>query len=228
MFFSGKNPFFQFTGQVLDVVVLSFLWLLCALPLITIGPATAALYYSCVKCLRFHEAEPYRNFFKAFRENLPTGLGASVLWICVVAILGAGDFYLHFFALGTESRAWELAWVVYRILLLLPAAMLTVSFPLLSRFSCSTQALFSTSFQLTFRHMPRMLLAGIINGVMALLTIWGWYFWLMLLLPAIDMLLISFLYEPVFRKYTPEAEIPEDGERPWYLKTKEDLEEKEE
>lgn len=228
MFFSGKNPFFQFTGQVLDVVVLSFLWLLCALPLITIGPATAALYYSCVKCLRFHEPEPYRNFFRAFRENLHTGLAASVLWICVVVILGAGDFYLHFIVLGTESRAWELAWVVYRILLLLPAAMLTVSFPLLSRFSCSAQALFSTSFQLTFRHMPRMLLAGIINGVMALLTIWGWYFWLMLLLPAIDMLLISFLYEPVFRKYTPETEIPEDGERPWYLKTKEDLEEKEE
>lgn len=228
MFFSGKNPLFQFTGEVLDVVVLSFLWLLCSLPIVTIGPATAALYYSCVKCLRCHEPEPYRNFFRAFRENLRTGLGASVLWIFIMVLLAAGDFYLHLFALGTEAKAWELARLVYRILLLFPAAMLTVSFPLLSRFSCSTHELFSTSLRLTFRHMPQMLLAGLINGIMVLLTIWGWYFWLMLLLPAIDMLLVSLLYEPIFRKYTPEEEIPEGGERPWYLKTKEELREEEE
>lgn len=222
MFFSGKNPFFQFTGQVLDVVVLSMLWLLCCLPIVTIGPATAALYYSCVKCLRFGEPEPYRNFFSSFRENLRSGTGATLICLAAALLLFAGDFYLHILALGTESRGWILAHVSYRIFLLLPMAVMTLCFPLLSRFSASSTQLISLSLRMCFRHMPRLLLAGVIHGVMLLLCVWGWYFCLMLLLPAIDMLLISFLYEPIFRKYTPESE--EGGEHPWYLKTQEEVE----
>ena len=42
-FFNPENPIFRFTGRVLDIVVLSFLWLLCSLPVATAGPATAAL-----------------------------------------------------------------------------------------------------------------------------------------------------------------------------------------
>ena len=52
-FFSGENFFFRATGRILDLVVLSLLWLVCSLPMVTVGPATAALYYSCVKCLRY-------------------------------------------------------------------------------------------------------------------------------------------------------------------------------
>ena len=222
MFFSATNPFFQFTGQVLDVVVLSLLWLLCSMPIVTIGPATAALYYSCVKCLRYGEPEPYRNFFRAFRENLRSGCLASILWVALAALFAAGDFYLHILAAGTEQQLWQLLHTAYRIFLLLPAAVLTVCFPLLSRFSFSVGQLYSYSLRLTVKHLPRLLLAGLLNGVMVILTILGWFFWLMLLLPALDMLLLSFLYEPVFRKYTPEEALAEGDEKPWYLKTKED------
>ena len=42
-FFNPENPFFRFTGRVLDIMVLSVLWLVCSLPIVTIGPASAAL-----------------------------------------------------------------------------------------------------------------------------------------------------------------------------------------
>ena len=40
-FFSGSNGLFKFTGRVLDVVVLSTLWLVCSLSIVTSGGAAA-------------------------------------------------------------------------------------------------------------------------------------------------------------------------------------------
>ena len=39
---------------VIDLVWAGILWLLCSLPVITLGAASTALYYSVVKCIR-HE-----------------------------------------------------------------------------------------------------------------------------------------------------------------------------
>ena len=39
---------------LIDIVWLGLLWLACSLPLITLGAASTALYYSMVKCVR-HE-----------------------------------------------------------------------------------------------------------------------------------------------------------------------------
>ena len=74
--FNPDSTFFRFTGRVLDAVVLSVLFLLCCLPVVTIGPAASALYYSCVKYIRRGESGAYRGFFHAFRDNLRAGIPA--------------------------------------------------------------------------------------------------------------------------------------------------------
>ena len=47
--FDSESPLSRLLGRLLDIVVLSVLWLVCSLPIVTIGPASAALYYSCAK-----------------------------------------------------------------------------------------------------------------------------------------------------------------------------------
>ncbi len=84
-FFSGSNPLFRLTGRFLDLVVLSFFFLLASLPVVTLGPAAAALYYSSVKCLRRGEGSPYRSFWASFRENLRPGIGALAIFTFINA-----------------------------------------------------------------------------------------------------------------------------------------------
>lgn len=216
-FFSGSNGLFKFTGRVLDVVVLSTLWLVCSLPIITIGPATAALYYSCVKCLRWQEPSPYRNFLSAFKQNLKTGAAASIIAILLVVLLYSGDIFF-LMASGTGETFWAMMQGAYRMLLLLPLGLLTVIFPLLSRFTFTVSGLWSTSMGITIRHLPRVVLAGVIHGAALLAIAVGWFYGLMLIVPALDMLLISFLLEPVFRKYTPTEAEDEEAEASWYLR----------
>lgn len=216
-FFSGSNPIFRFTGRVLDVIVLSALWLFCSLGIVTIGPATAALYYSCAKCLRRGEPGAYSSFFHAFRLNLRTGAAATAVWLIAALILDA--VYL-FFTMGAQAEGggWALARVVYCVLLLLPLGALCLTFPLLSRFTYTAGSLLANAFRLTIRHLPRILALAAVNLVLAVVTVWGWYYGLMLLTPAIAALASTFLLEPLFRRYTPVEETEEGVETPWYLR----------
>lgn len=215
-FFNPENPIFRFTGWVLDIVVLSFLWLVCSLPVVTVGPATAALYYSCVKCLRYKEGGAYRSFLSAFRQNLKTGTGAAVILLALGLILDAGWIFFTM-AAGTGETVWVVLRAAYLVCLLIPLSVLTCAFPLLSRFTYTAGSLLANSLRLTFRHLPRLVGAGVVNGLFILMTLKGWYYGLMLLTPALDALAVSFLLEPVFRQYTPSEETA-DGETPWYLR----------
>ncbi len=216
-FFDSESPFFRFLGRVLDIVVLSILWLVCSLPIVTIGPASAALYYSCAKCLRHQEPGPYRNFFSAFRQNLKTGIGATAVFLLLAVLLNVG-YQLLAAAAGAGSSVWSAVRIVYLVLLVIPVSVAACAFPLLSRFTYTVGGLLSNSLRLTFRHLPRMVAAGALTATAVALTLLFWYYGVMLLMPSLCALLSTFMLEPVLRKYTPSEELKEGMELPWYLR----------
>ena len=44
-FFNYDNPIWRFMGRLGDMIVLNLLWLVCSIPVVTIGASTTALYY---------------------------------------------------------------------------------------------------------------------------------------------------------------------------------------
>lgn len=50
--FSMDSPVFHIADQITDLLVAGFLWLVFSVPVVTIGPASAALYYTVVKVVR--------------------------------------------------------------------------------------------------------------------------------------------------------------------------------
>lgn len=218
-FFSGENPFFRFTGRVLDVIVLSLLWFVCCLPVVTILPATAALYYSCVKCIRYREPGPYGSFFSAFRENLRTGAGAMLVFLVAAAVLWLGYRGVCAAFSGTETKAAVIRYA-YLVLMLLPAGWFTCAAAQLSRFSNSAMGLLGNSARVAMGNLLRILPAAIVSTAVVLLSLQYFYLLVWLVLPALGTLLASLFLEPVLRKYTPLGEwadvAPE--ERPWYLR----------
>lgn len=214
-FFSGSNPLFRLTGRFLDLVVLSFFFLLASLPVVTLGPAAAALYYTSVKCLRRGEGSPYRSFWTSFRQNLRPGIGATVILLLAALALDALFVFLTM-AAATGSAAWTVARWAFLVFLLLPAAMYALVFPLLSRFTCTTGSLLANALRLTVRHLPAAVGAGIIQTALLVLTLKTWFYGSVLLTPVLGALAVSFLLEPVLRRYAPQAAEGEDV--PWYLR----------
>ena len=46
--FDLENPVFQLIARLLDLTVLGFLCMICCLPVVTVGPAAAALFKSAL------------------------------------------------------------------------------------------------------------------------------------------------------------------------------------
>ena len=84
--FDADNAVFRFFSTLGYVWWLHILWLICSLPIITIGASTTALCYSCMK-LRRQEGYATQNFFKSFKENFVQSTILFVMFLIVGAVL---------------------------------------------------------------------------------------------------------------------------------------------
>ena len=181
---------------LIDLIWAGFLWLLCSLPVVTLGASSAALYYVTVKCVRHERGSPTRSFFSSFRGNLRQG---TVLWLLVLlyVLVGLGDIY----ALDRMGlRQGSPLYYVSRFLLLPAPLLFPWLFAFLSRFRNTVGATLKYAAYLAMRHPgATLLLAAETAGF--LLIVWL-IPPLLPLLPGAFCLLMSLSIEPVFRTLT--------------------------
>ena len=181
---------------VIDIVTAGLLWLLCSLPVVTIGAASAALYYSVVKCIRHERGRLVKSFFAAFRRDFRI---ATLLWLIFLgaALLFSADVFA-FSRMGGSS----LPATIGKILLLALPAFFPWVFAFVSRFSNTVSG--------TLKFCGYLALKNI--GVTLLMTAELFGFGVMIylmpplvfLLPGLACLLLSLHIEPVFRPLTAE------------------------
>lgn len=168
-----------FFGKLVDLTRINLLWLLCSLPLFTIGASTTAMITS-LYAYRAGEKCGSKVFFTAFRSAFGK---ATLLWLAVVffAAMLALDYtivaYLQF-----PGRMAVIALIFFiGFALVLVSGMI---FPLLSQFPGSIKEMVINSVLLCLGNLPKMLLVTAMNLLPALLF---------LLLPQL-FLLMGFLW----------------------------------
>ena len=82
-FFNPEKGIWAWLSTAVDIVGLSIAWLFLCLPLVTAGPATAALYHAVVLYVRPREQGAFKDFFRSFRRNLRVGTAATL--VCLAA-----------------------------------------------------------------------------------------------------------------------------------------------
>lgn len=83
--FSIDGPVMGFMSQLTDLIILSLLWLLCCIPVVTIGASTSAMYYVALKMARGELSGVAKAFFHAFKDNF----GAGILYTLIFGAAGA-------------------------------------------------------------------------------------------------------------------------------------------
>lgn len=211
--FNMDNVFFTTIGKVVDIIVLSIIWILLCIPIITIGPATTALYYTIVKVIRRERGYLMREFFTSFKANFKNG---AIIGI-ILSILFLIMYFDRTFALSLGGTKGFLMLSVFNAMIFLLLCITTYIFPILSRFKMGKKQLMKTALFMSMKHLPTTILLVIIVVACAI----GTYIIPMLFFvtPAVCCLLCSLLLERVFKKYMPEksedAEIT--GTDEWYL-----------
>ncbi len=86
----SDSPVIAFLNKLTDLVLLNVLWILCSIPIITMGASVTAMYYVNITSIRCGDGYVVRRFFKSFKENFRR---VTPIWLLMIlcGILLAGD-----------------------------------------------------------------------------------------------------------------------------------------
>ena len=195
-FFDPEGLLWKPLGFIGELVMLSLLWGVCSIALVTVGPATAALYDSVVHALRRRDDNLFSRFFRTFRAELKTGCLSALLWLGLLALL----FFSWRFLTGLDDpRFGMIAWVYAPVLALLLLGVLCWVFPLLSRFTFGFAALNRTAARIALGNILRSLAAALLTALGILVCFL--YTTPIIFVPGLVAWLWSYLMEPVFAGY---------------------------
>ena len=85
-----KNSILHALTCIFDVIVVTLLFLICCLPVFTVGASAAAMYATMIAIVNDSCTSVVRSFFGAFRNNFKQ---ASFLWLldAVIGLVVVGD-----------------------------------------------------------------------------------------------------------------------------------------
>ena len=215
------SPLFQKIARLADFFLASLLWLLTSLPIITVIPATIAMYYSTVKVVRYIASEfTVQSFFHSFKTNFKQGLWLSVLYILAGIILYTFVDVAN--AVGMEtlySKVYMVLTVLYSIALVGISLCLI---PIVSRFDIGTLSAIKLSLRFIGSSFKKL-----IPYVIAMVGVAVFCYIippLILVLPAGFCYSLSNYAEPLMNEYM-EDNIDETMETPHWLLDEEETEE---
>lgn len=193
-------------NRIFDCVCLSFLWIVFSIPVITMGAASTALYYTVNKVFREEEGGLLKSFWRSFKSNFLQTFPVWLVFLVVYIVFLMNGYYGYaFFANDVMPGG------ILIVLIVVAAILLTWSgyiFPYIARFENTTRETLKNCAYLMVRHLPWSLaLLAILLGSMVLFflvpfglafapAVWGWT--------------SNLVLERIFAKYIPSNE-PEEA-----------------
>ena len=210
--FDYDSKLFQFLVRVCDLVFLSLLWLLCSLPVITVGASTAALYYTVMKLVRGRGDSAVGMFFHSFKQNFKASLPVTLILLFVGYML-----VVDYLLLAPKYAGSGLFHGLCIVALLAYAVVAGFVFPVLAKFRCTTKQVFRNAVYLALTNPPVAVMVTALH-LMPLWLIYAHLDWfeqlqpiLFLLGPGVVAYLNALALVPMFRKHIP-AEQGEENE----------------
>ena len=188
--------------QITDCIFLSLFWLLGCFPVVTIGASFAALYDASFRGLRKGDKHSWQRFWKVFKDNWKAGIVPTVLFLILAFLLGKGMI-----GLWNAAVYGQISWMLFaagEFLGVTALGILSVAFPVLSRFENSLGMLLKNTLFLALANLPRTILLGILSAAAVLLC--ARFVFPLFFLPSLAALIASVLVEPMFKPFLPEED----------------------
>jgi len=202
-FFSIDNKLFLFLEKIADLLILNILWIICCLPIITIGASTTAMYYMTLKMVRNEETYIVKGFLSSFKLNFIQATkiwGFSLIFLCVLG------FDIFFFYRG-EGVLFRSVSIMLLILGLAFLFMLIYVFPLLAKFDNSTVATIKNAFLLAISQIPYSMLIIILIMLPYVIVYYVPYLAIFLILfgGSGTALVTAYIFNSIFDKLIPSG-----------------------
>ena len=157
----------EWVQTICDLILVNILWLICSLPIITIGASTAALHSVVRKMAACEYYTVWRGFWHGFRENWKQGTAVALI-LALVLCVSWFDFTLGLRNPGLSGIACQLLGVLG---LIAGIFILSMAFPVLTRYQLPLKTVLKNAMLLSIAN-PLIVLAGL--AAAALFPALGW------------------------------------------------------
>ncbi|MDO4866056.1 MAG: YesL family protein [Clostridia bacterium] len=173
-FLSYDSKFGQLFLKLSYGCCLNVMWLICCLPIVTIGASTTALYYTSFKIAKDEGSYITTMFFRSFKQNFKQ---ATIIWLIM---LGAGALIvgdaillsrLRDASAGTAAVVWTLLLACIFACMIAYVIVLVYIFPLLSIASNTTVNMFKNAFLIGTHYLFVTILVVFIHYAMFFLVV---------------------------------------------------------
>ena len=206
--FDLNSPFMIVLSRVSDLILVSLLWFLCCIPVITIGPATAALYYVVLKLAKKEEIKVIKGFFHGFKTNFKQAVAQNLIFLVLAAVIVADLwFWIH-----VQGSAASVITGIFAAAGIWLVCIMMYVYPLQAQFINPVKNTFKNAGFLAMRHVLSTviilalhllpLIVAFISLELFVLTIPLW----VLFAPGLIAYLCAFRFNKIFAPYLPTTE----------------------
>lgn len=207
--FGSDGKLFYYLNKIGQILILTTLFLVSCIPIITIGSSITSFYYAMIKSIRRERGYPTTEFLSCFRRNLLKG---SIVTLGLGSAFGLLYVNREYVAKQGDVTSPGMV-IVYDFLFIVLLLLVMFIFPVMSRFHLKLSALLRLSLVMALRHLPITicLTAGVLLSGILLYYVVPIPF--IVVLPGAWCYASTYLVEPVLRKYMPK---PKEDEEAWY------------
>ena len=163
------NVVMRALGKIGDMICLNVMWVICCIPIITIGASTVALYTVMLKMVKNEEGYIFRGFLKAFKTNFKQ---STIIWIILLllGILWTVDFRVAGVIPGMAGIVLRTLFLALGFILL---SVMIYIFPLTARYENGIKATFKNALILTVAKLPYTFLMVAIVVAAVFASLWS-------------------------------------------------------
>ena len=163
------NVVMRALGKIGDMICLNVMWLICCIPIITIGASTTALYTVMLRMVKNEEGYIFRGFLKAFKSNFKQ---STLIWLILLllGVVWTVDFRVAGFMPGMAGIILSAIFLALGFILL---SVMIYIFPLTARYENGIKATFKNALILTVAKLPYTLLMVAIVVAAVFASLWS-------------------------------------------------------
>lgn len=204
-FFNSK--IFDGITKVTDVMLIGFYFIVCSLPIFTIGASSTALYYAIHKSV-FRGRGYTTEFFRSFKDNFKQSTLSWLIFMVLFGVLSADIYVTRNFIQANSPMA--AASVFFLVLLIFTSVWSIYHFAYIARFANSFKESFKISAIIMIANIGWSV--AIIAVVIVLLLLMYRFMILIVFAPGIFACALHPILEKVFRKYMSAEDIAKEDE----------------
>ena len=160
---------YRVSKMIGDIVIMSLLFLVCCLPVVTIGASASALYFTVYCKYQKRSDSLSKDFMRSFKENLKNGIIIHMLYLIYGAVAG---FNIWFAINGLGDIKLPDWYLLVSFLPLLPVVFtLPFVYALLARFKNGIKGTLMNSFTLCMMSFPKFILILLIAAAAIAISI---------------------------------------------------------